>query len=204
MKEKFNLGITDPTFNATCLDRTGVPDPSVAPTDPALCATAIPGDTANTAFLTGLLPFDLSRGGSLLAFNDHTDIKETSLYVEDAITFRNWSFNLGIRGDLYRGLSRASEPEPRVALAYNIKKTNSVLRIGYARAIVTPYNENLLVSSSTGIGGLAGPGSGAIPPKPGTRNLYTPEPEQAFGMFLWLPADEYCNLTTSPSPSSTP
>ncbi len=159
LKERFSLGITDPTFNAPCLLPSGSPDPSATPSDPTLCDSAIPGGTANPGFLTGLLPFDLARGGSLLAFNDQTDIKETSLYAEDSITLRNWTFSLGIRGDLYRGLSRASEPEPRVAVAYNIKKTNSVLRVGYARAIVTPYNENLLVSSSTGIGGLGGPGS---------------------------------------------
>jgi carboxypeptidase family protein/TonB-dependent receptor-like protein len=196
LKEQFNLGITDPTFNAPCLLPSGSPDPSVTPTDPTLCDTAIPGDTANPGFLAGLLPFDLARGGNLLAFNDHTDIKETSLYAEDSITLRNWTFSLGIRGDLYRGLSRASEPEPRVAVAYNIKKTGSVLRGGYARAIVTPYNENLLVSSSTGIGGLGGPGSGAIPPKPGKRNLYNAGLEQAFGKYVVVTADYYWKFTT--------
>ena len=196
LKEQFSLGITDPTFNAPCLLPSGSPDPSATPSDPTLCDSAIPGGTANPGFLTGLLPFDLARGGSLLAFNDQTDIKETSLYAEDSITLRNWTFNLGIRGDLYRGLSRASEPEPRVAVAYNIKKTNSVLRVGYARAIVTPYNENLLVSSSTGIGGLGGPGSGAIPPKPGKRNLYNAGLEQAFGKYVVVSADYYWKFTT--------
>jgi hypothetical protein len=145
--------------------------------------------------LSGLLPFDLTRAGSLLNFNDHTDIKETSLYVQDAITFRNWSFNLGIRGDLYRGLSSTSAAEPRLAAAYNIKKTSTVLRLGYARAIVTPYNENLIVSSSTGLGGLGGPGSGAIPPKPGYRNLFNAGLEQAFGKYLVVTGDYYWKYT---------
>jgi hypothetical protein len=196
LKEQFNLGITDPTFNAPCLLPSGGPDPSVTPTDPTQCATTLAGDTANPGFLAGLLPFDLARAGRLLSFNDHTDIKETSLYVQDQITLGHWSFNLGIRGDLYRGLSRASEPEPRVAAAYNIKKTASVVRIGYARAIVTPYNENLLLSSSTGIGGLGGPGSGAIPPKPGKRNLFNAGLEQAFGKYLVVSADYYWKYTT--------
>ena len=155
LKEHFNLGLTDSTFNAPCLLPSGNPDPSPTPTDPTQCSTVHPGDTANDGFLPGLLPFDLTRAGRLLNFNDHTDIKETSLYVQDAITFRNWSFSLGIRGDLYRGLSSASAAEPRLAVAYNFKKTSTVLRLGYARAIVTPYNENLLASSSTGLGGLA-------------------------------------------------
>jgi hypothetical protein len=200
LKEQFNLGLTDPTFNAPCLlppppVNTGGPDPSPTPTDPTQCAPAHPGDTSNSGFLAGLLPFDLTRAGSLLNFNAHTDIKETSLYLQDAITFRNWSFNLGIRGDLYRGLSSASAAEPRVAVAYNIKKTSTVLRLGYGRAIVTPYNENLLVSSSTGLGGLGGPGSGAIPPKPGYRNLFNAGLQQAFGKYLVVTADYYWKYT---------
>jgi hypothetical protein len=150
---------------------------------------------ANAGFLPGLLPFDLTRGGKLLNFNDHTDIKEASLYAQDTITFRNWSFNLGIRGDLYRGLSSSSAAEPRVSLAYNVKGSNTVLRLGYARAVVTPYNENLLLSSSTGIGGLGGPGGGAIPPKPGMRNLFNAGFEQAFGKYLVLTADYYWKYT---------
>jgi Carboxypeptidase regulatory-like domain len=196
LKEQFSLGLTDPTFDAPCLLASGGPDPSATPTDPNQCATANPGDTANSNFLAGLLPFDLSRGGSLLNFNDHTDIKETSFFVQDAITIKSWSFNLGVRGDLYRGLSSTSAAEPRLAAAYNFKKTNTVLRLGYARTIVTPYNENLIVSSSTGLGGLGGPGSGAIPPKPGYRNLFNAGFEQAFGKFLVVTADYYWKYTT--------
>ena len=193
LKEQFNLGLTDPTFNAPCLLASGLPDAGTNLTDPAQCAGA--GDMANAGFLPGLLPFDLTRGGKLLNFNDHTDIKETSLYAQDTITFRNWSFNLGIRGDLYRGLSSFSAAEPRVSLAYNVKGSNTVLRLGYARAVVTPYNENLLLSSSTGIGGLGGPGGGAIPPKPGMRNLFNAGFEQAFGKYLVLTADYYWKYT---------
>jgi hypothetical protein len=193
LREQFGLGLTDPTFNAPCLLPSGLPDPSTTLTDPAQCSA--PGGAVNDGFLAGLLPFDLTRGGSLLNFDGHTDIKETSLYVQDAITSGNWSFNLGIRGDLYRGLSSTSAAEPRVAVAYNITKTNTLLRLGYGRVIVTPYNENLLLSSSTGIGGLGGPGSGAIPPEPGRRNLFNAGLEQAFGKYLVVTADYYWKYT---------
>ena len=193
LKEQFNLGLTDPTFNAPCMLPSGLPDPSPSLTNPAQCGSA--GDTGNSGFLGSLLPFDLTRGGRILNFDDHTDIKETSLYAQDAIMFRNWSLNLGLRGDLYRGLSSISAAEPRVALAYNIKQSNTVLRLGYARAIVTPYNENLLLSSSTGIGGLGGPGSGAIPPEPGHRNLFNAGLEQAFGRYLVVTADYFWKYT---------
>src|ERR1700730_18240442 len=199
LKEVFALGVTEPTSNPVCYTDSGLTMPVTDQptiTNPAQCApTGFFPNTSDHGFLPGLVRFDLTRGGSLLNFNDHTDIKETSLYVQDAITFKNWSFNLGIRGDLYRGLSSASVAEPRLAVAYNIKKTGSVLRLGYARSIVTPYNENLIVSSSTGLGGLGGTGSGAIPPKPGYRDLFNAGLEQAFGKYLVVTADYYWKYT---------
>ena len=194
LKEQFNFGLTDPTFNSPCLLPSGLPDPNTGLTDPVQCESA--GSIANDGFLPGLLPYDLTRGGKLLNFNDHTDIKETSLYVQDAITFRNWSFNLGLRGDIYRGLSSINAAEPRVAAAYHIKQTNTVLRAGYGRVIVTPYNENLLLSSSTGIGGLGGPEGGAIPLEAGRRNLFNAGFEQAFGKYVVVTADYFWKYTT--------
>jgi hypothetical protein len=182
LNEQFNLGITDPTFNPPCNDATEAPPCSVS--------------GSNSNYLPGLAPFDLTRGGSLLDFSGRTDIKETSLYIQDAIKLGNWSLNLGIRGDLYRGLSSDSQAEPRVALAYNIKPSNTVLRLGYGRSIVTPYNENLIVSSSTGINGLGGGTGSAIPPKPGHRNLFNAGLEQAFGKYLVVTADYYWKYTT--------
>jgi hypothetical protein len=181
LKEQFALGITDPAFNPPCVD----------PAEALPCGIS----GTNPAFLPGLLPFDLTRGGSPLNFNGHTDIKETSLYVQDAITWGHWSFNLGVRGDLYRGLASTNAAEPRLAVAYNIKPTGTVLRLGYARTIVTPYNENLLLSSSTGIDGLGGSTTGATPPKPGYRNLFNAGLEQGFGKHLVVAADYYWKYT---------
>ncbi len=83
----------------------------------------------------------------MFAFLGHTDVKELALYVEDTITEPgNWSFNLGIRGDLYNGLTTASQAEPRLGIAYNVKRTNTVLRVSYARTLETPFNENLVLS----------------------------------------------------------
>jgi len=41
-----------------------------------------------------------------------------------------------------------------VGIAYNIKGTGTVLRVAYSRTFETPFNENLLLSSATGVGGL--------------------------------------------------
>jgi len=199
LDEKFKLGVTDPSFNPVCFSNPDLTDPVVDQpglTDPTQCAGAgLFPNTVDNGFLPGLVAYDLTRNGQPLDFSGHTDIKEASLYAQDAMTIGNWSLDLGIRGDFYRGLSHADAAEPRVAVGYNIKKTSTVLRGGYGRSIVTPYNENLILSSSTGIGGLGGSGGGAIPPKPGYRNLFNAGFEQAFGRYLVVSADYYWKYT---------
>ncbi len=95
------------------------------------------------------LPYDLTQpgGGSLYTFKGHADVKELALYVQDNITKGNWNLNLGLRGDFYNGLSAHREAEPRLGVAYNIKKTSTVVRVSYARVLETPFNENLVLAS---------------------------------------------------------
>ena len=75
-------------------------------------------------------------------------MKELALYIEDEIKAGNWDFNLGLREDLYNGLTEANQTEPRVGIAYNIKPSGTVMRVSYARTLETPFNENLVLSSS--------------------------------------------------------
>ena len=42
--------------------------------------------------------------------------------------------------------SSAQQAEPRLGIAYNIKPSNTVLRVSYARTMETPFNENLVLS----------------------------------------------------------
>lgn len=198
LSENFHLGITSPTFNAVCLNPDGSPDPNPTPTDPTQCSSIGSGFGPNPNFIPGLLRFDLTRAGALLAFNGRTDIKEIAFYAQDAITLGNWALNLGVRGDIYRGLSSDAAAEPRIGIAYNIKKTNTVLRLGHARVLVTPYNENLILSSSTGIGGLGAGGIGAFgaqPPTPARRNQFNAGFQQALGKYLVVNAEYYWKYT---------
>jgi carboxypeptidase family protein len=138
---------------------------------------------------SGLLPFDLTRGGGLFAFRDHTDVKQLALYIQDQITKGNWSFNGGLRGDFYNGLTTHKEAQPRLGIAYNIKRTNTVLRLSYARVLETPFNENLIVASvgcnDTVLNPLLGcAASGATPLSPGWRNEFHAGLQQAFGKYL--------------------
>jgi hypothetical protein len=122
-------------------------------------------------------------------FRGHTDVKELALYIQDTITKGNWNFNLGIRGDLYNGLSTARQAEPRLGVAYNIKPSNTVLRVSYARTLETPFNENLVLSS-IGCNSavlspllLCTPGADSIL-TPGFRNEFHAGLQQAFGSHI--------------------
>src|ERR1035438_3328733 len=124
----------------------------------------------------------------LFSFLGHTDVKELAMYVQDNITKRNWTFNLGIRGDFYNGLTVARQAEPRLGVSYNVQKTNTILRVSYARTLETPFNENLVLFST----GCNSPVIAAIVPcvpaplTPGFRNEFHAGFQQAFGRFLVL------------------
>ena len=75
-------------------------------------------------------------------------MKQLALYAQDQVAKGNFLMNAGIRGDIYNGLAIQRQAEPRLGLSYNVKKTNTVLRSSYARAQETPFNENLVLSST--------------------------------------------------------
>ena len=213
LTEHFNLGIVDPTVNAPCLDANGVPvfvgNPGL--NDPAQCPTAgttnqslYPAPfTANGNFNSLLGCYDLTRStpssndgcvsssSSLYPFRGHTDVKELAIYLQDAISKGNWSFNVGLRGDFYNGLVTARQAEPRLGAAYNIKRTNTVLRVSYARTLESPFNENLVLSST----GCQFAVIAALIPcvnaplDPGYRNDFHAGLQQAIGRYAVVSGD---------------
>jgi hypothetical protein len=181
LRENDSLGVVDPTyaFSAPCVDANG--NPVAGYSDQASCPSG-----ANKNYLTVLAPYDLTRGGGLYRFFGHTDVKELGLFIEDQIKTGNWLFNLGLRGDVYNGLTAATQAQPRLGVAYNIKPTTTVLRVSYARTLETPFNENLVLSNngcsnavlapllncSTGVSGTL---------QPGFKNEFHAGLQQAFG-----------------------
>jgi outer membrane receptor protein involved in Fe transport len=135
---------------------TGALSPNTAANNANLGATVLPFTPLLGCYdLTRTATLPLSDGcpsgqttSGLYSYYGHTDIKETALYVQDSITVQNWSFNLGLRFDIYNGLASAKQAEPRLGIAYNIKPTNTVLRISYARTMESPFNENLIIAST--------------------------------------------------------
>jgi hypothetical protein len=213
LTEHFNLGIVDPTVNAPCLDANGVPVfvgnpglndtsqcPTATTTNPALYPTPF---TANASFIPLLGCYDLTRvtpasndgcAGStstLYPFRGHTDVKELALYLQDAISMGNWSFNLGIRGDLYNGLVIARQAEPRLGVAYNLKRTNTVLRVSYARTLESPFNENLVLASEGCNFAVIADLIPCVPApnSPGYRNEFHAGLQQAFGKYAVVSGD---------------
>ena len=212
LTEHDTFGIVDPTLNAVCLNADGTPNTNPAITSQTQCTgTLTPnlGQGSVGAFVPILGCIDLTRTAALpvsdgcsagqtnsaeYLFPGHTDVKQLAMYVQDSITWKNWSFNLGIRGDIYEGLTHATQAEPRLGVAYNVKKTNTVLRASYARTLETPFNENLVLSSigclNPVVGALfAAEGEGctsgtATPLAPGFRNEFHAGLQQAFGKYL--------------------
>jgi len=181
------------TYQQTLLDendRLGIVDTGLLPslTDPNGNPCFVNG-VALGAPCSNLLPFDLTRGGGLFDFRGHTDVKQLALYIQDQITKGNWSFNVGLRGDFYNGLTTHKEAEPRLGVAYNIKGSNTVLRASYARVLETPFNENLIVASVGCNDPVLNPllgcaASGATPLSPGWRNEFHVGVQQALGKYL--------------------
>jgi hypothetical protein len=188
LRENDTLGIVSNIFNSPCVDINGNPLPGF--NDPSQC----PGMMTNANFNPDLLPYDLTRGGGQYNFIGHTDVKELALYIEDQIKAGNWLFNVGIRGDLYNGLTIARQAEPRVGTAYSIRQTNTVLRLSYARTLESPFNENLVLSSEGCLNNILAPlllctpgVSGTL--QPGFRNEFHAGLQQAFGKNLVFSGD---------------
>jgi len=204
LDENTHFGIIDPLLNAPCLDATGAPVAGF--NSPADCGTNQPNISSNPNATNPFLPllgcFDLTRptpapadgcagtSSTLFPFLGHTDVKQLAMFAQDTITKGSWSLNLGLRGDFYNGLTTHKEAEPRLGIAYNVKKTNTVLRVSYARVLETPFNENLVLANNgcnslvlSSLLGCAGLGQ-VTPFSPGWRNEFHAGLQQAFGKYV--------------------
>jgi len=205
LDENTHFGIVDPFLNAPCLDASGAPVPGfnnpsdcVAPNQPNVASNP----NATTPFRSFLGCYDLTRPtpssadgcagttSTLFPFIGHTDVKQLALFAQDTITKGSWSLNLGLRSDFYNGLTTHREAEPRLGVAYNVKKTNTVLRVSYARVLETPFNENLVLANSgcsslvlSSLLGCSSPGQ-VTPFIPGWRNEFHAGLQQAFGKYV--------------------
>ncbi|HEX4769779.1 MAG TPA: TonB-dependent receptor [Bryobacteraceae bacterium] len=204
LTENDTFGLVDPTLNAVCLNADGSAYSGPGITNPANCTGSL---SPNPSFVPLLGCYDLTRLGTLPAsdgcsasnstsylWRGHANIRQVALFVQDTISIKNWTFNLGIRGDIYDGITSTNQAEPRVGIAYNIKRTNTVLRVSYARSLETPFNENLILSSlgcnDPAINALSSVTQGypciTEPIQSGFRNEFHAGLSQAFGHYFVL------------------
>lgn len=209
LNENDGFGIVDPAVNPVCFNADGTPNTNPQVNDPSQCGGALdPGGSANPNFNTLLACYDLTRptpagsdgcpnpASGFLKFRGDADVQETAFYGQDVLTLGSWTVNLGLREDLYRGLTHASMAEPRVGAAYHFKSTQTVLNFFYARSMETPFNENLVIASQ----GCGQPVLAALVPPPGVpctpgplspgrRNAFHFGLQQAFGKYLVINGD---------------
>ena len=198
LTENDTFGLVDPTANAVCLNSDGSTFTGASLTNPNNCTGTL---SPNPNFVPLLACYDLTRTGKLPAsdgcpnstggqytYNGRADIKELAMYLQDTISIKNWTLNLGLRGDFYNGLTIARQAEPRVGIAYNIKGTNTVIRASYARTMETPFNENLVLASlgcnDPVVNAVTGLCVTTTPLSPGHRNEFHAGLSQAFGRYL--------------------
>ncbi|MDQ2855019.1 MAG: TonB-dependent receptor [Acidobacteriota bacterium] len=170
LTEGFEFGITDPNFN----------------------------DPASPDFLPGLLAFDLTRGGRRFGFHGHTDIKQEAVFAQDSLTLGDATVLVGLRFDNYNGITKGRLLQPRLGVSYHVKSTGTVLRGSYTRNFETPYNENLVLSSATGAGGLANGVLGDntnLPLQPGRRNQFNVGFQQSVGKYVIVDGDYFYKRT---------
>ena len=197
LSEAFSTGLTDPAFNSPCVGADGAPVADSSLTSPSQCAGA--GYAENASYQPSLLPYDLTRGGTLFQFRGGATIYEGSAYFQDSIKFGQLALTLGLRYDNYHGLSKGSGVQPRTGIAYRVRATGTVLHVSYARVFLTPYNENLVLSSATGPGGLANGSLGATkvqPLIPARRNQFNVGLEQQLGPKLSVQAEYFWKFTS--------
>lgn len=118
--ERFAMGITSAAFNAPGAD----------------------------GYNEALLPYDLTRGGSLFRFDASQTGTQYSAFAQSTVAFNRLTLNLGLRHDEYRFLVNGRQLQPRVGLSYAVREQAVVLRASYNRNYQTPPNENLLLSNS--------------------------------------------------------
>jgi hypothetical protein len=194
LRENDSVGVVYATYNSPCVDNNGNSVPGYS--DPSQCPNGgATGPNANPKYLPVLAPHDLTRGGTNYNFAGRTDVKELALYIEDQIKAGNWNFNLGLRGDIYNGIASSGQAQPRVGIAYNVKPTTTVLSVSYARTLETPFNENLVLSSTGCADAVLAPLLACTPGvtgnlQPGFRNEFHAGLQQALGKKV-LVSGEY-------------
>ena len=125
LRESFNIALTDPAYNAVCLDSSqgAVTDPKLLSEKPVRRRRAI----SRTRTSSRISCLTILRAAAVLyAFHGDADVKELAFYVQDSINLGRLTLNPGVRYDRYNGLSQGHQLQPRFGLAYRTPWTNTI------------------------------------------------------------------------------
>ena len=161
-------------------------------------------DPENDGYNSDLAPYDLTRGGSLLDFNDSRRGTYAGVYVQDTIRHRGLTANLGLRYDHNTLPTTENAVQPRLGLAYYFSGSGTVLRASYNRLFVTPEYENILFSSSSLAASLVPPevrasrelGGGVLLIPSERQHAYMVGAQQALGRKVRLDVDFWWRRST--------
>src|SRR5262249_29286221 len=106
--ENFQFGVTDSAYNPVCLDAEGNPLLLAGVTNPDECSTINRSYSANPDLLPGIVPYDLTRGGSAFFFHGKRNINQYAFFVSDTFKLGAFTINAGFRDDQYNGLTSAN------------------------------------------------------------------------------------------------
>ncbi len=172
LSEQFATGLTDPTYNSPCLGLDGSPSPDTTGRATSQCAAM--GLTPNRRFLPALLAIALTRGGGLYSFQGSAGIRQEALFAQDRLQFGDFTVTAGLRYDNYNGLASNHGIQPRAGIAYHSPFLHASFHANYSRVFLTPYNENLIVASSSGPGSVSASlgATGSAVLNTGSRNQF--------------------------------
>jgi hypothetical protein len=111
--------------------------------------------------------------------------RDTSAYIQDTVQLGRLTLNAGIRWDRYRMLVSRHYASPRIAAAWHIPRTGTVLRASYDRVATYPAIENLLLTGSREAWSLTEETSG-LPLEPARGNYWDFGFSQSLGNRLRL------------------
>lgn len=198
LNERFDVGLTDPLFNAVCVDVNGDAVAAAGVRDQKACAAA--GYQANADFQPRLLPYDLSRGGTLYHFAKSAGVAQAAMYAQQELRLGAVTLSTGLRYDVYDGLSTGKQLQPRLGIAWRIPEARTMLRASYARLFETPYNENLIFANDAGQDATQANPFAVFRNervKPGTRNQFNVGFVQPIGRRITVDADYYWKFTNT-------
>jgi hypothetical protein len=184
LRENDSLGVVDPTysFSAPCVDAERQSAAGL------LQSVAVPRryGRAESQLPIGACALRLYARRRLLHYAGHTDVKELGLFAEDQIKAGELAFNLGLREDVYNGLTRANQTQPRVGVAYNIKPTQTCCapptRAPWRRRSMRTWCSRAKGCSNPVLAPLLACTSGVAGTlQPGFRNEFHAGLQQAFG-----------------------